>query len=128
MDSWIGHPHFTVIDNYSTLSFKHKIEQALDTVLKFIGLPTPTSFYKKYLLVKDSPIDLPKDIKFETFNAIEIFLQLSGDQVDNFLRRSGKDDTYIYTHEIRYIKNNERIVKKSQITPREFISLQESQS
>ena len=96
--------------------------------MKFIGLPTPTSFYKKYLLVKDSSIDLPIDIKFETFNAIEIFLQLSGDQVDNFLRRSGKDDTYIYTHEIRYIKNNERIVKKSQITPREFISLQESQS
>jgi hypothetical protein len=123
VDSWIGHPHFTVIDNYSTQSFKHKIESALDTVLKFIGLPTPTSFYKKYLLVKDSPIDLPIDIKFETFNAIEIFLQLSGDQVDNFLRRSGKDDTYIYTHEIRYIKNNERIVKKSQITPREFISL-----
>jgi len=43
------------------------------------------------------------------------------------LRRSGKEDTYIYTHEIRFIKNNERIVKKRQITPREFISLQESQ-
>ncbi len=99
------------------------MESALDTVLKFIGLPTPTSFYKKFLLVKDSPIDLPSDVKSETFNALEIFLQLSGDQVDNFLRRSGKDDTYIYTHEIRYIKNNERIIKKRQIMPREYILL-----
>lgn len=55
------------------------MECALDTVLKFIGLPTPTSFYKKFLLVKDSPIDLPSDIKSETFNALEIFLQLSGE-------------------------------------------------
>ena len=52
---------------------------------------------------------------------------LSGDQVDNFIRRSGKEDTCIYTHEIRYITSNQRIVKKRQITPREFISLQESQ-
>jgi hypothetical protein len=69
VEAWIGHPHFTVIDNLLPKSFKDKIEMCLDTVLKFIGLPTPTSFYKKYLLTQDSSKELPKDLKQETFHA-----------------------------------------------------------
>ena len=50
INAWVGHPHFTVIDN-SSLTFQKKIDRCLDTVLKFIGLPTPTSFFKKFLLL-----------------------------------------------------------------------------
>lgn len=63
VDAWIGHPQFTVIDN--SAGFKKKIENTIDAVLKFIGLPNPTSFYKKFLLTRDP--EIPKEIKKEVF-------------------------------------------------------------
>lgn len=69
INSWVGHPHFSIIDN-KELSFKKKIDRCLDTVLKFIGLPTPTSFHKKFLLVtKPNEYDIltPKNVKKEIF-------------------------------------------------------------
>ena len=39
----------------------------------------------------------------------------------------GKNDSFNYNHEIRYYQNNERIVKKRQISAREYIELFESQ-
>ena len=68
INSWVGHPHFSIIDNKE--SFKNKIDRCLDTVLKFIGLPTPTSFHKKFLLVtKPNEYDImtPKNVKKEIF-------------------------------------------------------------
>ena len=50
INAWVGHPHFSIIDN-TQIGFQKKIDRCLDTVLKFIGLPTPASFYKKFLLI-----------------------------------------------------------------------------
>lgn len=69
INAWVGHPHFSIVDN-SQNGFKNKIDRALDTVLKFIGLPTPASFYKKFLLITrpgDYDIQLPKGVKKEFF-------------------------------------------------------------
>lgn len=88
-------------------------------------MPTPTSFYKKFLLDAsfDEAVSLPSDLKRESFQILEVFLQVTGDQVDNFIRRSGRNDTYIYLHEMRFFRSNERIVRKRQISAREFIDL-----
>lgn len=70
INAWVGHPHFSIIDNQHSLSFQQKIDHCLDTVLKFIGLPTPASFYKKFLLITkpgDFEITLPKNVKKEFF-------------------------------------------------------------
>ena len=68
-NAWVGHPYFSIIDN-SQVSFQKKIDRCLDTVLKFIGLPTPASFYKKFLLITkpgEYEISLPKGVKKEFF-------------------------------------------------------------
>jgi hypothetical protein len=52
INSWIGHPHFKVIDNRNGKSFKEKIQEFNETVYKIIGIPTASSFFKKYLLKK----------------------------------------------------------------------------
>jgi hypothetical protein len=49
INSWVGHPHFNIIDNREE-GFKGKIDKCVETVCRYIGLPTPTSFYKKFLL------------------------------------------------------------------------------
>jgi len=129
INAWVGHPHFSIIDN-SSVSFQKKIDRCLDTVLKFIGLPTPASFYKKFLLITkhgEYEINLPKGIKKEFFQIEETFLVATGDQVENFIRKVGKNDSFNYNHEIRFYQNNERIVKKRQISAREYIELFESQ-
>lgn len=101
----------------------------MDTVLKFIGLPTPANFYKKFLLITkgDFEITLPKNVKKEFFQLEETFLMATGEQVENFIRKIGKNDSFNYSHEIRFYQNNERIVKKRQISAREYIELFEQQ-
>lgn len=69
INSWVGHPHFSIIENREA-GFQKKIDRCLDTVLKFIGLPTPTSFHKKFLLVTrpgEYDIFTPKNVKKEFF-------------------------------------------------------------
>ena len=129
INAWVGHPHFSIIDN-TQAGFQTKIDRCLDTVLKFIGLPTPASFYKKFLLITREgkfEINLPKNVKTEFFKMEENFLIATGDQVENFIRKVGKNDSFNYNHEIRFYQNNERIVKKRQISAREYIELFEQQ-
>jgi hypothetical protein len=76
INSWVGHPHFSIIQNNGT-SFQEKIDQCLSTVLNFIGLPSPSAFVKKYLIIVDHnyhDIKVPKQIKKEFFHVTEAFL------------------------------------------------------
>ena len=49
IDAWVGHPHFSIIDNKIS-NFQTKVDKCVETVCRYIGIPTPTSFYKKFLL------------------------------------------------------------------------------
>ena len=49
VNAWVGHPHFSIIDN-KVSTFQKKIDKCVECVCKYIGIPTPTSFYKKFLL------------------------------------------------------------------------------
>ena len=62
INAWVGHPHFSIIQNSGT-SFQKKIDHCLSTVLNFIGLPSPSTFVKKFLIIVDSnyhDIKVPK--------------------------------------------------------------------
>jgi len=41
INSWVGHPQFTIVDNLEVDGFKGKIARCIDAVFKTIGLPTP---------------------------------------------------------------------------------------
>lgn len=49
VNAWVGHPHFSIIDNKEK-DFNNKIDQCVESVCNYIGLPTPTSFHKKFLI------------------------------------------------------------------------------
>lgn len=42
----------------------------------------------------------------------EVFLLKTSDNAENFVRKVGKNDAFIYSHEMRVFQNDERIVKK----------------
>lgn len=83
--------------------------------MNFIGLPSPSAYVKKYLIIVDPnyhDLKLPKQIKMELFVVTEAFLQVPNEQqIDgiNLVRKIGKNDSFIYSHEIRYVLNGERI-------------------
>ena len=131
INAWVGHPHFSIIQN-GVNSFQEKIDQTMSSVLNFIGLPSPSAHVKKFLLVTDMnshDINVPKNIKREFFQLDETFLSTPHNTSPydvNLLRKIGKNDSFIYSNELRFIQNNEKIQKKKQITAREYIELLET--
>ena len=48
----------------------------------------------------------------EYFQIEEVFLIANGDMVENFLRKTGKNDSFTYSHEMRSYSRGERIEKR----------------
>ena len=100
----------------------------MSTVLNFIGLPSPSAFVKKFLLITDMSnhdINVPKNIKREFFQLDETFLLTTNNSPydTNLIRKIGKNGAFIYSNEVSFVQNNERIHRKKQITGREYIEL-----
>jgi len=73
-------------------------------VFKTIGLPTPQTYHKKFLLVTLPgmfDINTPKSVKKEVFQISETFLTATKESTEAFVRKIGKNDSYIYNHEVR---------------------------
>ena len=48
----------------------------------------------------------------EYFQIEEVFLLTTADMVENFLRKTGKNDSFTYSHEMRSYQAGERIEKR----------------
>jgi hypothetical protein len=126
INAWVGHPQFSIIENKEEGGFHGKISRCIDAVFKVIGMPTLQTHHKKFLLVMPPgqiDVNTPAKVKKEVFHVQETYLQQTSDQVENFVKRTGKNDSFIYNHEVRTYQEKERIVKKRQITAREYIEL-----
>jgi hypothetical protein len=128
INAWVGHPHFSIISN-KDVSFQKKVDKCVETVCKYIGLPTPSNFYKKFLLACEGNFEVmvPKNVKLEFFQIEEVFLSHTTEKKEGevFLRKAGKNDSFTYSYEHRTYTSGERIEKRRQITAREYIELYE---
>jgi hypothetical protein len=118
--AYLGHHKFHIIDNFSR-DFNQKIDLCVKVVTKSLGLPTPNSFFKKFLIKIPNPLDhatfgLPENSFYDTFELEETLLipdfTVSVDsesQVEVYLRKRGKNMQYVHNFEIRYTQNNKRI-------------------
>ena len=66
-------------------------------------------------------IEVPGKVKKEVFEIVETYLNPTKGNSEVFVRKIGKNDSYVYNHEVRLYQNNERILKKRQISAREYI-------
>ena len=131
-NAYLGHNKHFIIDNKDT-DFNMKIDKCVDVVTKLIGLPTPNSFFKKFLIKIPNPTDhstigFPSDEQFDTFEVEETLLTpeftISVDsetQIEVYLRKRGKNFQYVHTFEIRYTQNNQRIQEQKIITARKYL-------
>jgi CYTH domain-containing protein len=128
INAWTGHPHFKIIDNRHEGGFKAKIQALLKIVIKHIGLPDTAFVQMKFLLMQDGEgrfiINEPSGLKRETFEVEEVFLITRGEEeIESKIRSRGKEDTYTYIHESKTVVKGEEIIRKRQISAREFIQL-----
>mmetsp|Transcript_8527 Transcript_8527/g.12616 ORF Transcript_8527/g.12616 Transcript_8527/m.12616 type:complete len:453 (-) Transcript_8527:1380-2738(-) len=124
-ESWIGHPHFTIIDNFNSKDFKQKIDRCVQHVCRYVGIPVPTQYFRKYLVKNESfdEKDIPSGIKHVKIYIEEVFLSSTDDIIDKIQKR-GQSGCYIYTHVIRNKEvNYEYSVSKCQITSQEYMKL-----
>lgn len=54
-------------------------------------------------------INTPSKVKKEVFHVVETFLRQTSNNTEAFVRKFGKNDSFIYTHEVRTYKNKERV-------------------
>ena len=128
INAWTGHPHFKIIDNMHEGGFRGKIRALIQTVTKHIGLPENNFVQKKFLLMQDGEgrfiLDEPPNLKRETFEVEEVFLVTrSEEEYESKIRSRGKEDSYTYIHETKTVLKGEEIIRKRQISAREFIQL-----
>ena len=106
VNAWVGHPHFAIIDN-QVANFKAKIDKCVSAVNKYIGVPVPTSYYKKFLIREQGHFEVraPRKVRVEYFQIEEVFLISKDDMLENFIRKTGKNDVFAYSHEMRSFKD-----------------------
>ena len=63
---------------------------------------------------------LPSSIKRKFFKKGETFFKTGG-ELSSALKKIGKHDSYTYCHEMRYEVKGETIIKKRQITAKDYI-------
>lgn len=104
-NAYIGHNKLYVVDNKNT-GFKEKIDKCIGIVAKMVGLPSPNSHFKKYLISIPNPdshnsIRFPDTIKFETTEILETLVDIpdnteNKDEVEIYARKKGKKGQYVY--------------------------------
>ena len=75
-------------------------------------MPTPQTHHKKFLLVVPPgqfDINTPSKVKKEVFHVVENYLSAQTSTNENFVRKIGKNDSFIYNHEERIYIEKERI-------------------
>ena len=89
-------------------------------------MPTLQTHHKKFLLVTMPgmfDIDVPNNVKKEVFQIEETFLVATKEDTEAILRKIGKNDSYMYHHEVRHYVEKQRILKKRQLTARQYIEM-----
>lgn len=121
--AWVGHSHFSIIDNVQTVNFEDKICKLVSIVLKFVGAPISQINIKKCLIRSPEIIPNIKDFPVIRIYIEDTFLQSKSGEVAKIQKR-GQSGSFIYTHSIwRKVDDDEYSVNKCQITAREYILL-----
>ena len=126
INSYVGHPNIYIVDNRNEEGFQGKIQRTVDAVCQTVGLPTQQSHHKKFILVAEPgnfDIDVPNSVKKEVFEIEEIFLIATKENTEALLKKIGKNDSYIYYHEVKTYVENQRIMKKRQLSARQYIEM-----
>ena len=112
-ESWLGHPHFKIIDN--STDFEGKISRAFSVISHFLGLPAPLQITEKFLV---------KSVQYEKIPAHQIihieqmYLRSKNKNEEIRIRKRGQNGTYLY-----FLSRKTLIEEEELITEQEYVNL-----
>lgn len=122
LNSWIGHPHVSIIDN--STSFKKKVVRTLESVYSMLGVPIPIETYKKYLVKMPDLSRLEKESNFSKVDITRIYLLNEDNENERSILQRGQFGDYaFYYTEKRHFKGFDRIDVERRLTKNEYVSL-----
>jgi CYTH domain-containing protein/thymidylate kinase len=112
-ESWLGHPHFKIIDN--STDFEGKISRAFSAISHFLGLPAPLQIREKFLV---------KSVQYEKIPAHQIihieqmYLYSKNKNEEIRIRKRGQNGAYLY-----FLSRKTLIEEEELITEQEYVNL-----
>jgi CYTH domain-containing protein/thymidylate kinase len=112
-ESWLGHPHFKIIDN--STDFEGKISRAFSAISHFLGLPAPLQVKEKFLV---------KSVQYEKIPAHQIihieqmYLHSKNKNEEIRIRKRGQNGAYLY-----FLSRKTLIEEEELITEQEYLNL-----
>ena len=126
---WTGHYNLSIVDN-NFESFEEKVLRTVSLVCKALDLPSPNTYYLKYLIKSDENRivpTLPSYVSHQKMFVFETFL-LSDENVSSRLQKRGGEGSFTYSHQTKIldegIQKPDKYRRKSrQISSREYLQL-----
>lgn len=112
-ESWLGHPHFKIIDN--STDFEGKINRTFSAISGLLGMPAPIKTTERFL-IKDceySRIPVHQTVQIE-----QIYLRTKNKKEEIRIRRRGQNGSYLYFLSRKFLIEEEEL-----ITEQEYINL-----
>jgi CYTH domain-containing protein/predicted ATPase len=119
-ESWLGHPHFKIIDNRT--DFDGKIKRTFTAISQFLNIPVSSEKKEIYLVKAIDYSNLPVH---QTIEFSEIYLRMKNESEEVRIRKRGQDGAYLYfLTRKKAIKNHENYIEEEEIiTEQEFNTL-----
>lgn len=112
-ESWLGHPHFKIIDN--STDFEGKISRAFAAILHFLGLPAPLKIAEKFLVKNIQYEKLPAH---QTIHIEQMYLRSKHKNEEIKIRKRGQNGAYLY-----FLSRKTLIEEEELIGEQEYLNL-----
>ena len=120
ISSWVGHPHFRVIENQG--SFKSKMNRLVKEICSLLGVPTPLEIERKFVIKKPDIKLLESMPNCRKVDIIQTYLISENDE-EVRVRQRGLKGNYIYTITTKKtLSNATRIENERRISQREYLT------
>ena len=124
IESWLGHPHFKIIDNRT--DFEGKIKRTFETISELLGIHIPLDKKEKYLV---RSLEYDKLPTHQIIHMEEVYLRSRNRAEQVHIRKRGQQGSYLYflsrkratKHPGTWIEEEELIAEQEYLTLKNLI-------
>ncbi len=116
-ESWLGHPHFKLIDNRT--DFEGKIKRTFEAIMQLLGLPAFAQREERFI-VKD--VDHTRLPAHRTIEIEQVYLRSRNPDEEIHIKKRGQDGTHLYLL-TRARTSGTRIREEELITEQQYLNL-----
>lgn len=126
-NAWIGHNHpLTIIDNFHSKDFEHKLKRLWGAICHALGIPEPIEDERRFLIQLPDLQDSGEWVGMSVAQAVPIYIEqmylVSEGSEERRIRKRGQDGGYVYyiTNKRSIAGSTKRIETEKQIQEGEY--------